>query len=419
MFSVDMEEASAIGARARMIRRRRGLSLEVVAGLAGITKQYLSALELGQRGFNRRGLIEDLANALGCSVADLTGQPYPALDRATKDALATLPSIRLVLNDFGPTDVPDVTPRPLEALASLADEANEHCGQAHYSLARHDIGSLLAESQTSALTVPAARRDQAFTAAVTTCFVAGVVSSRAGNVDLAATAALRGYDLAQQHDNPALLGFARWYWALELTSMAARTRAHAVLSDGINDLAPAVQLSAANTLAAEIVGMMHLQQARTAARRQDADNAHAHLDEAAHIASRVGERNGMRQHFGPTNVAAWRVSVGVELAEGAKVYEDVTAAPTDIAALGSRERSSSLHFDLARVLAQEDGPRDADVIRHLDTADRIAPQRIRSDPIARDLVLTLDRRAERRVWELDSLLNRFGIGGHGQRSVDN
>jgi transcriptional regulator with XRE-family HTH domain len=58
-----------------MIRRRRGLSLVVVAGLAGITKQYLSALELGKCGFNRRGLVEDLANALGCSVADLTGSP--------------------------------------------------------------------------------------------------------------------------------------------------------------------------------------------------------------------------------------------------------------------------------------------------------------------------------------------------------
>ncbi|MGH3888001.1 MAG: hypothetical protein ACRDSZ_15820 [Pseudonocardiaceae bacterium] len=91
-----------------------------------------------------------------------------------------------------------MTPRPLEALARLTDEANEHCGQAHYSLAGHDVGSLLAESQASALTVPAARRDQAFTAAVTACFVAGVVSSRAGHVDLAATAARRSYDLAQQ-----------------------------------------------------------------------------------------------------------------------------------------------------------------------------------------------------------------------------
>jgi transcriptional regulator with XRE-family HTH domain len=416
---VDAEDASTIGARARMIRRRRGLSLDVVAGLTGIGKQYLSMLELGHRGFNRRGLVEDLANALGCSVTDLTGQPYLPPDRDTADALATLPSIRLALNDFGPMDVPDVTPRPPEVLASLADKANEQCGQARYSLAGHDLGSLLAESQAGGFTVTQAERDQAFTAAVTACFVAGVVSSRAGNIDLATTAARRGYDLAKQHNNPGLLGFARWYWALELASMGARARAHAVLSEGIDDLASAVQFSAANTLPAEIVGMMYLQQARTAARQQCADDAHAHLDEAAHMADRVGERNGMRQHFGPTNVAAWRVSIGVELNEGAKAYEDATAAPIGIDALGSRERSSSLHFDFARVLAQEGGPRDGDSIRHLDTADRIAPQRIRSDPMARDLVLTLDRRARRRVWELDSLRNRFSEGGHGPRSVDN
>ena len=58
---MDVDDARTIGARARRIRCRRGLSLDVVAGLAGITKSYLSMLELGQRGFNRRGLIEDLA----------------------------------------------------------------------------------------------------------------------------------------------------------------------------------------------------------------------------------------------------------------------------------------------------------------------------------------------------------------------
>lgn len=49
-------------------------------------------------------------------------------------------------------------------------------------------------------------------------------------------------------------------------------------------------------------------------------------------------------------------------------------------------------------------------LEHIDAADRAAPTRIRSDPIARDLVLTLDRRARRRERELDSLRNRFGIG---------
>jgi hypothetical protein len=39
----------------------------------------------------RRGLIEDLANALGCSVVDLTGQPYLPPDRTSVEALAALP----------------------------------------------------------------------------------------------------------------------------------------------------------------------------------------------------------------------------------------------------------------------------------------------------------------------------------------
>jgi hypothetical protein len=65
---------------------------------------------------------------------------------------------------------------------------------------------------------------------------------------------------------------------------------------------------------------------------------------------------------------------------------------------------------LARAWAQAEGPRDGEAIRHLDQADRLAPVRIRNDPIARDLVVTLDRRAPRRVWELDSLRRRFGVG---------
>ncbi|MDQ4031562.1 MAG: helix-turn-helix transcriptional regulator [Actinomycetota bacterium] len=70
-----------------MIRRRRGLSLEVVAGFAGISTPYLSMLERGQRGFNRRGLVEDLANALGCSVvADWAAVPADRPGESAREA---------------------------------------------------------------------------------------------------------------------------------------------------------------------------------------------------------------------------------------------------------------------------------------------------------------------------------------------
>ncbi|MGH3906947.1 MAG: helix-turn-helix domain-containing protein [Pseudonocardiaceae bacterium] len=407
---MDSEEARAIGERLRMIRRRRGLGLKVAADLAGISKQYLSFLERGERGFNRRGLLEDLADAIGCSVADLTGQPYHLPDRDTKATFAAVPAIQHALHDYGPDDVPDINPRPLEQLAQQADQANEHCAQARYSAAGIDLGALLIELQAHALTAKTADRGQAATGAVVACFAAGVVAGNVANVDLSATAAQRGYELAIRHGTPGLIGFARWYWSLTLTRLAARRRASSVLTVGIDELAPAVSLTSSDTLPAEMAGLMHLARAHTAAREQRADDASTHLAEAQYLATRIGEHNGMLQHFGPTNVALWRLGIGIELSDSGRAYEETMHAELDLAALGSAEREASLRLNLARALVYSRQDRDADAIRHLDAADRLAPQRIRMDPMARDLVLTLDRRAPRRVWELDSLRNRFGIG---------
>lgn len=404
-------DTTDIGRRARIIRRRRGMSLDVAAGLAGISKSYLSMLETGARRFERRGLLEDLAKALGCSVADLTAQPYLPPDRDSADAMAAVPGIRLALADFGPDDVPDVAPRPLEQLVQLADTANEHCDQTRFSLAGRDVSSLLTELQVHVGTAVGAERARAFGALVTTCMVAGALAKNLGYIDLSVTAARRGYDFALRSEDPALIGFARWYWALGLMRLAARRRAETTLAAGIDELASALHVRTGPSLPVEMAGLMHLTSAQTAARQQRADDAHVHLDEAARLADRIGEHNGFRQHFGPTNVAVWRLGVGIELGEGGHAYEEATRAPIDVAALGSAERSSSLHLDLARALSQDGADRDAEALRHLDTADRLAPQRIRPDPIARELVSVLDRRARRRVWELDSLRNRFGIGG--------
>lgn len=405
-----ISEPVEIGARVRMVRRRRGLGLETAAGLAGISKSYLSLLENGKRQFDRRGLVEDIARALGCSPADITGSSHAPVDRRGPGAEDALHDIRSVLNDYAADEIPDVHPRTVNQLASWADQANESCSQAEYSTIAHEAATALAELQKQAFTANRVEREEAFTAAVTTCSVTGVVASRLGNVDLAATAARRGFDLAYQYDDLGLRGFARWYWAMELISSAARKRARSVLNTGIAELAPSVNLTRSRTLPAEMTGMLHLQLARTAARQDDSDQAHAHLAEARQLADRIGERNGMRQHFGPTNVAAWRLAIGIELSEGRRAYDDTMNAKLDVNALASRERSSSLHFDLARALTQESATTDAEAIRHLDQADRLAPQRIRSDPLARDLTLELNRRATRTSWELTSLRNRFGIG---------
>lgn len=205
---------------------------------------------------------------------------------------------------------------------------------------------------------------------------------------------------------------ARWFWASGLSCLGAQDSAQAVVSTGIEELTSAVRLRGGDTRPAEMLGWLNQRLAWIAAREGRGDDARTHVDEAGMIAARIGECNSFRRHFGPTNVRLNRLGIGVELGEGGRAYAEITQTPLNVEALGSPTSSSEMHLDLARALAQDGPDRDADAIRHLDTADRFSPQRIRMDPIARDLVIDLNGRARRRVWELDSLCNRFGLSGY-------
>jgi hypothetical protein len=204
-----------------------------------------------------------------------------------------------------------------------------------------------------------------------------------------------------------------------LVRLGARHRAGIVLAGELASAEPHADPSATDTAPAEGYGMLHLTGAQLAAREGRADDADAHLTEARQLAEATGERNAYRYHFGPANVAAWSLAIAVELERGPSVAETLAACPATVAALDSADRRAGVHLDLSRAFAQSGGDRDAAALQHIDAADRIAPTRIRNDPIARDLVLTLDRRARRRVWELDSLRNRFGIGAQRSRTVNN
>jgi hypothetical protein len=115
-------------------------------------------------------------------------------------------------------------------------------------------------------------------------------------------------------------------------------------------------------------------------------------------------------------VAGWELSIALENGDGPEAAERFAAAPVTLSVLGSKCREGYVRFALARCWVQAGGTRDGEALRALDAADRLAPVVVRNDPLARELVLTLDHRARHRVWELDSLRNRFGIGSHGSRN---
>ncbi|MGH3930633.1 MAG: hypothetical protein ACRDTF_11725, partial [Pseudonocardiaceae bacterium] len=226
-------------------------------------------------------------------------------------------------------------------------------------------------------------------------------------------------DAATRLGDPVTLGLARFGWAWKWINVGARPQAEAVNGLALAELEPVADPSAADTGAAEMLGVHRLLAAKLAARAGQAADADDHLDEARTLAVRTGERNTALLHFGPTNVALWTLSVGVDLGAGPRDYERAHPDQVDVGCLHSRSRTGRYHFDLARALAQHGGARDDEAIRHLDLADRAAPVWMRNHPIVRELTEELTQRARRQLREVDSLLDRFGRTGQGSPRVNN
>jgi len=405
----ELSDERAIGRRVRAVRRHRGLDIETAAGLAGVSKGYLSRLERGERAWTRRGLLADVASALGCAVADLTGQPYLAPDRQTSEAAAAIPALNLAFFDADLDDAPDIPTRPLSMLVSAVRAANVHADHVQYDLAGAGLGQLITELQVIVATGGSDDRRVALAALAEASIVAYGLARTTGHNELAVTAARRGVDAARRLERLDLIGLTTMCRSVALMRLGARRSAGNVANSVLTQLSAEPGPTTHATTVAEARGMLHLTAAMVAARDDERAAVETHLAEARSLAAHTGERNHLHFHFGQANVSAWELSLNVEAGEGPEAAERYQRTPVNLAVFGSRDREASVHFDLARAWAQADGARDDDVITELDAADRIAPIRVRNDPLARDMVIDLHRRARRRMWELDSLRNRLGV----------
>jgi hypothetical protein len=230
-----------------------------------------------------------------------------------------------------------------------------------------------------------------------------------GYADLAKAAAEIGLRAIERHDNPAWRGEAYYSWIQSFPpeSAALGTR---IAARTANELQ-----SATDRGSREVYGQLHLSSALHAAVAARAEDAKAHLTEAADVARTLGEPepysplsagfNG--NWFGPTNVRYWQIAVATELGDpGAAI---TTAQHTDLSAVPVPNRHVYFFTDLAR--AQAAGGNDREAMHTLTHAERAAPQHFRRSPVVRDLIATLISRAKRRAvaGELTSLAKKLGI----------
>jgi len=198
-----------------------------------------------------------------------------------------------------------------------------------------------------------------------------------------------------------------------MAGLAEFSRAHAAIGCGAYARGLHLAERAADDLdghagvpdAPEVLGMLHLTCAFAAAGL--GDDPSGRLAEAEKLAARTGETTTLDLMFGPTNVSVFRVSM---LADGRDPGIAVEIARSVKPALmPSINRQSVFYADTGRALART--RRDAEALRMLLTAERLAPQIVHTSQVTQETARALLDRVQQRATstELRGFCERMGV----------
>ncbi|WP_433246816.1 helix-turn-helix domain-containing protein [Streptosporangium sp. CA-135522] len=374
-----------IGERIRYWREKKQRKQAAVAGLCGITEEYLSQIERGLK-IPSLPVLHALAAELGVPVSAL-------IDEAPKEPAGKgsiiAQDVTRALMGYGP-------PRSSRSVSST--ELRERVESAwrmwqtsptRFTDAATVLPSLIADAEHAVRvhrtsTDSASRRDT-FRAAADLYFLLRSYCRRADRVDLSLMVADRGLRAAEDADDPIRIAAAQWNLGHVLLADGEHEGAEQIACLGIEQLGtPQDSEPAALTGALELVAVV------ADARRKRWRSARQRLrDKAALRARQVGEGNSMWTVFGPTNVELHSVSIEMEAGEAAEALR--VADQIDTSHLPSLERRFTFLLDVARCydLRRE----DAAVIVHLLDLLQIAPEDLARSRLAQDMVIRLRRRA--------------------------
>jgi transcriptional regulator with XRE-family HTH domain len=378
-----------IGQRVRLFRDAQGLTQTAVATRAEISLDHLSAIERGVR-TPSVVVLGRLAEALHIRTAALVGEPTVGPDGATGHPATPAIYRAMLLAGTGQGE-------PESDLASLARRA----------LSAHELwetspdlvsglGAILpdlvrdAEGAVRSLHTPgeAARQRDAYRVLADVYWLARDFFRQVKRVDLCVLAADRGLHAAEMVGDPVLMGAGYWNMAHALLVAGEPEGCQAVAVRAAEQLWPRV--GEADLEATGVYGALHLPAAVAAVRQGDVQSARLYLRERAEPAARLtGELNPFWTLFGPGNVKIHWLTIESEAGQTAEALRRAQAV--HLTGVGWRIRRAFFYLDTARSYSQQDD--DAAAAHHLLQLEREAPEFLRYTPMARDLVLTLGRRA--------------------------
>ncbi|MFE3446574.1 helix-turn-helix domain-containing protein [Nocardia sp. NPDC059180] len=405
MSDFQPDDDRYVGRQVRTIRARRGISQQVLADRAGLSRGAVAKYENGERPIDSRRTLLVLASALGVTIGDLTGHPeQEKLDPVAAGFHAAVPDIETALWTHG-----DLTenrrPRTLNALTTAAREANRLRADCDYATLGPLLAPMLVDGYRWVREKPS--DEQAWDVFGNVAYgVASALKAR-GYPALAWTAAAEAQRAAQHTGSPAAAAGSAFYRSqILLTRPDALPAALREAEDTADRLAADVRTVGD----VEVTGMLRLQASLvTAALGGDPE---PHLAEAAEQAGRLAEAApstslARNESFRPPNITLWRMSAAMERREPGQV---LALAPTlSPEHLPNQNRRAQYFVEVGRAHAMQRNHRDS--LYALLRAEHAAPQHVRNMVHVRELVGHMMRTARRELTtgDLGRLAQRVGV----------
>lgn len=374
------------GARVRAARERDGRPQAAIAGLCGISTDYLSQIERGRK--NPSGeVLALLAAELKVTVGALLGDAEPGSAKTEPSAAAGSLVVQALLQRHGPALAPSQA-RELRIRveqAWTAWQTSPHRFTEADALLPdliRDVEGTLRALRTGTDDGDGERRDVLGVSAD----LYGLLRSyyrRIGRLDLSLMVADRALRAAEDADDPLRIAAAQWNLGHVLLSQPGSEQEAADVAMGASrDLAAAVDSPAAAAVRGALELVVVVAEAR--ARRPWAARERLRAG-AAPLARRSGESNTLWTVFGPTNVELHALSV--EMTAGDAVEGLRLADRIDVSALPSRERRFTFGLEVARCYDLRRD--DAAVLVHLLELEQLSPEDLERSPLGRQLVVDL------------------------------
>ena len=390
-----------IGQRIRARRHLRGWSIRYAASRAGISHATWSRIERGRQAADNRFTLADIAAALDCALAELTGVPVPAADRQVVAAHADVHPIRQALVDIDLSEPETQPSAPVTALArtvTLVDTLRQACD---YAGAARLMPNLLRDLHAE---TAGPDRVGAMRLLCDATFIASSVLRNLGRPADAWLGAERCRDAAEATDDLLLRGYAAYARACAAAGCGSYQRALTLAERAADELRGYTNQAGIS----EMLGSLLLICAMASSGRGRPDDSRAFSAEAAELARRTGETATMNLYFGPTNVAIWQIGIEADGGDPGRAAE--IARATNPAAIPVGFRQVFYYADTARALTRLRS-RDSEAIRFLLAAERLAPQHVHTSALARETTRALLDRSNRRAGgtELRGLAERLQV----------